>query len=115
MVSDSGRMSRLGFPLIADNEVFEMLQNAKRGCGNFTPLGSYVTVAFAASMAILWVIVVLHEVWCNLQPLLWHLYFVVYWHVVLGILAGFLRILPMVVLHCGENLFWVIFAKIHQL
>ena len=39
-----------------------MLQNAKRGCGNFTPLGSYVTVAFAASMAILWVIVVLHEV-----------------------------------------------------
>ena len=31
-------------------------------CGNFTPLGSYVTVAFAASMAILWVIVVLHEV-----------------------------------------------------
>ena len=62
MVSDSGRMSRLGFPLIANNEVFEMLQNAKRGCGNFTPLGSYVTVAFAASMAILWVIVVLHEV-----------------------------------------------------
>ena len=31
-------------------------------CGNFTPLGSYETVAFAASMAILWVIVVLHEV-----------------------------------------------------
>ena len=62
MVSDSGRMSRLGFPLIADNEVFEMLQNAKRGCGNFTPLGSYVTVAFAASMAMLWVVVVLHEV-----------------------------------------------------
>ena len=24
-----------------------------------------------------------------------------------GILAGFLRILPMVVLHCGENLFWI--------
>ena len=60
MVSDSDRMSRLGFPLIANNEVFEMLQNAKRGCGNFTPLGSYETVAFAASMAILWVIVVLH-------------------------------------------------------
>ena len=34
---------------------------------------------------------------------------------VLGISAGFLRILTMVVLHCGENLFWVIFAKIHQL
>ena len=32
----------------------------------------------------------------------------------LGILAGFLRILPMNGLH-GENLFWVIFAKIHQL
>ena len=36
MVSDSDRMSRLGFPLIANNEVFEMLRNAKRGCGNFT-------------------------------------------------------------------------------
>ena len=62
VVSDSDWMSRLGFPLIANSEVFEMLQNAKRGCGNFAPLGSYETVAFAASMAILWVIVVLHEV-----------------------------------------------------
>ena len=50
VVSDSDWMSRLGFPLIANNEVFEMLQNAKRGCGNFAPLGSYVTVAFAASL-----------------------------------------------------------------
>ena len=85
------------------------------GCGNFTPLGSYETVAFAASMAILWVIVVLHEVMVQLRPLLWHLYFVVYWHMVLVVSAGFLRILPMNGLHCGENLFWVIFAKIHQL
>ena len=50
MVSDSDRMSRLGSPLIANNEVFEMLLNAKRGCGNFTLLGSYETVAFAASL-----------------------------------------------------------------
>ena len=50
VVSDSDWMSRLGFPLIANNEVFEMLQNAKRGCGNCAPLGSYVTVAFAASL-----------------------------------------------------------------
>ena len=34
----------------------------RSSCGNFAPLGSYETVAFAASMAILWVIVVLHEV-----------------------------------------------------
>ena len=27
-----------------------MLLNAKRGCGNFTLLGSYVTVAFTASL-----------------------------------------------------------------
>ena len=42
--------SDIGFPLIANNEVFEMLLNAKRGCGNFTLLGSYETVAFAASL-----------------------------------------------------------------
>ena len=55
------------------------------------------------------------ESWCSSQPLLWHLYFVVYWHMFLGISAGFLRILPKNGLHCDENLFWVIFAKIHQL
>ena len=67
MVSDSDRMSRFGSPLIANNEVFEKLQNAKRGCGNFTLLGSYETVAFAASMTG-WVIWFACKSWCKLWP-----------------------------------------------
>ena len=79
------------------------------------PLGSYETVAFAASMAILWVIVVLHEVGVQFTTVIVAFVFCGLLTHGFGHFSWFLRIFANEWFACGENLFWVIFAKIHQL
>ena len=109
------RELRTFFTVVLEPNIHTFSVLSETLCGNFTLLGSYVTVAFAASMAILWVIVVLHEVLVQFTAVVVAFVFRGILAYGFGHLAGFLRILPMVVLHCGENLFSVIFAKIHQL
>ena len=86
-----------------------MLLNAKRGCGNFTLLGSYVTVALAASLVGLHVIHGAIYSLCGYNCISWFIGVCI-----LGVLLIFCVFGSWMVLHYGRNLFWVIFIKIHR-